>query len=41
MDELRAEVVKSENYLTQLYDMYPEIIRAIQTKRAAHAILSH
>ena len=41
MDELSAEVIQFEKYLTHLYDMYPEIIRTIQTKRAAHAILTH
>lgn len=41
MEELRGEINKAELYLGSLSDTFPEIISAIQTKRAAHALLMH
>ena len=41
MDELRNEIVKAEIYLGSLNDTFPEVIRAIQTKRASHTVLMH
>lgn len=41
MEEILNEINKAELYLGSLNDTFPEIIRAIQTKRAAHSILMH
>ena len=41
MDELSREIDKGEGYLGILNDTFPEIVRAIQTKRASHSILTH
>ncbi|CAD8098564.1 unnamed protein product [Paramecium primaurelia] len=41
MDELRNEITKAEIYLGSLNDTFPEVIRAIQTKRASHTVLMH
>ena len=41
MDELTRDSEKAEGYLGILNDTFPEIVRAIQTKRASHSILTH
>ncbi|CAK77260.1 unnamed protein product (macronuclear) [Paramecium tetraurelia] len=41
MEELNKEIEKAEGYLGILNDTFPEIVRAIQTKRASHSILTH
>ncbi|CAD8153221.1 unnamed protein product [Paramecium pentaurelia] len=41
MEELNKEIEKAEGYLSILNDTFPEIVRAIQTKRASHSILTH
>ncbi|CAD8090636.1 unnamed protein product [Paramecium primaurelia] len=41
MDEIRTEINKAELYLGTLTDTFPEVIRAIQTKRASHTVLMH
>ena len=41
MDEIRNEITKAEIYLGSLNDTFPEVIRAIQTKRASHTVLMH
>jgi hypothetical protein len=41
MEELVNEINKAELYLTNLNDQFPEILRAIQTKRASHSLLMH
>jgi hypothetical protein len=41
MEEIQNEINKAELYLSNLHDTFPEILRAIQTKRASHSILIH
>lgn len=41
MEELKTEINKAELYLGSLTDTFPEVIRAIQTKRASYSVLMH
>jgi hypothetical protein len=41
MEEIQNEIDKAELYLSNLHQNFPEILRAIQTRRASHTVLVH
>lgn len=40
-EEIQSEIDKAELYLSNLQSNYPEVLRAIQTRRASHSVLVH
>lgn len=40
-EEIQSEIDKAELYLSNLQSNFPEVLRAIQTRRASHSVLVH